>query len=213
MAGLMVIGAGFHRTGTLSLKAALERLGFGPCYHMFELMSRPEDTAWWQAAADGEMVDWQQIHGGYRAAVDWPTCYFWQGLAAAYPEAKVILTVRDRDRWFDSHADLVRGMLQLTDDTDLVPAELNALMAQIMFRDTFADKLYDRKHCVEVFDRHCERVRDGLPPERLLVFNVGEGWGPLCAFLGVEAPADEPFPHRNEGASVFDNVRDALGGG
>ncbi|MQA87867.1 MAG: sulfotransferase family protein [Streptosporangiales bacterium] len=209
---MKVIGAGFHRTGTLSLKAALERLGFGPCYHMFELMRRPEHAARWQAAADGEAVDWQEIHGGYQSAVDWPTCYFWQELAATYPEAKVILTVRDRDRWFDSHAALIRGMQQLREDSGLLPDEQAALMGQIMLRDTFADKLYDRKHCVEVFDRHCERVRDALPPERLLVFDVGEGWRPLCAFLGVEVPDGEPFPHLNEGASVLDNVRDVLSG-
>ncbi len=99
---LAVIGAGFGRTGTLSLRDALERLGLGPCYHMYEVMQNPGHADFWQRAADGEAVEWEELLAGYRSAVDWPVCSFWAELAARYPEAKVILTVRDPGRWFES---------------------------------------------------------------------------------------------------------------
>ena len=99
---LDVIGAGFGRTGTMSLKVALEELGFGPCYHMSEVFAHPEHVELWRAAAQGKEVDWEQIFGGYRATVDWPACSFYGELMEKYPDAKVILTVRDPQRWYES---------------------------------------------------------------------------------------------------------------
>lgn len=208
-----VIGAGFARTGTLSLKAALEQLGFGPCYHMLELIGHPEHAPLWQPAADGGIADWDRIFAGYRAAVDWPTCYFWRELTEAYPQARVILTVRDSQAWFASHAELFRLMLKLHEEQPAkAPApEVFSIVGQILIGATFEGRLDDREHCIEVFERHNERVREGLAADRLLVFDVREGWEPLCAFLGVKVP-DGPFPHLNEGARIIDNVQAVVTG-
>jgi hypothetical protein len=99
---LEVIGAGFGRTGTKSLKAALEELGFDPCYHMSELFGHPEHVELWEAAARGKSVDWNELLGGYRATTDWPACSFYEELMQSYPDAKVILTLRDPNRWYES---------------------------------------------------------------------------------------------------------------
>ena len=100
--GLEVIGAGFGRTGTLSLKLALEQLGFAQCYHMFEVMNHPEHVPLWRAAHRGEPTDWEALFAGYRAAVDWPSCNFWREQLDTWPDAKVILTQRDPERWYTS---------------------------------------------------------------------------------------------------------------
>jgi hypothetical protein len=212
--GLMkIIGAGFARTGTLSLKTALDRLGYGPCYHMFELIAHQERLPQWEAAANGDPVDWDEVFNGYQSTVDWPGCYFWRQLCCVYPQAKVILTIREPDSWFDSHAALFRAM-RARSAADWKAAslfELGGLIKKILIHGTFADRLNDRDFCVDLYNRHNEEVRRALPAERLLVFDVREGWAPLCAFLGVDVP-DEPFPHLNDRGTVAENVRDVLVG-
>lgn len=205
-----VIGAGFGRTGTTSLKAALETLGFGSAYHMTEVFTHPEHVRFWEAARRGERVDWEEFFSGYGVAVDWPACAFYAELMEAFPEAAVILTVRDPERWYESTRKTIYGMHRISSG----PAPLRSAFAiaglfapgvtgiarladGIVWRDTFDGRFEDRRHAIETFHRHNEEARRKVPPERLLVYDVREGWAPLCDFLGVEVP-DEPFPHLND---------------
>lgn len=187
---LKIIGAGFGRTGTLSLKLALEKLGFGPCHHMMEVFQNPESVDWWIDAADGK-PDWEKIFRGYNAAVDWPSCTFYAELADAYPDAKVILTERDAEAWFRS--------TQAT----IFPAEMHAdtpAPFQEMFRkvisDLFDGQIRDHDRTIDVFKAHNAAVRERISPERLLVYEVTQGWEPLCEFLDVDVP-EETMPKVN----------------
>lgn len=209
--GLEVIGAGLGRTGTTSLKAALEALGYGPCYHMTEVFAHPEHVPFWEAARRGEAVDWETVFSDYRAAVDWPAAAYYESLMLAYPEAKVILTVRDPERWYESVRSTiytVRGMVSspfFSLGARLVPRLRHLRRAALMvsglaWDDTFGGRFEDREHATRTFERLNERVVERLPQERLLIYSVSEGWGPLCDFLGVEPP-DEPFPSLNDARS------------
>jgi hypothetical protein len=204
---IKVIGAGFGRTGTASLKVALEELGFGPCYHMIELLSHPEHVELWEAASQGNPVDWEELFGGYRAASDWPACSFYEKLMERYSDAKVILTVRDSDRWYESIYCTIYGMRRLISSPvfwlaapPFRPGMSRAIRVndRIIFEDTFGGSFLDRRGAIEVFERHNQEVKRRVPAEKLLVYEVKEGWEPLCAFLGVEAPKDKPFPHLND---------------
>jgi hypothetical protein len=209
MPEMKVFGAGFHRTGTLSLRAALEQLGFGPCYHMVELRHHLEHAASWLAAADGDPTALQEILQDYAAAVDWPTCHFWRELAELYPDAKIILTVRDPDRWFDSHCGLLRSVLRMRSvSPDGHSATVGPIIHRLMVQDTFDGRIVDRAHCTAVFQRHAEQVRASLPPGRVLTFNVAEGWEPLCAFLDVPVP-DAEFPRLNRSISGIPRLEPA----
>lgn len=189
-----VIGAGFGRTGTLSLKTALERLGFGPCHHMLEVVARPQQSPRWAAAASGD-VDWDGLLEGYRAIVDWPGCAFWRELSAHYPEARVVLTTRDPQAWYRSIRNTIYEALTRADVEPL--PDLQRSMAQHLILDrTFGGRLDDAAHAIAVFERHNRAVREQLPAGRLLEFDVSEGWAPLCAFLGRAVPED-PFPASN----------------
>lgn len=199
---LDVIGAGFGRTGTLSLKAALEHLGYNPCYHMVELMDNPGHLKHWSSSARGGPQRWDQLLDGYRATVDWPACYFWQDLLKAYPNAKVILTVRDPVRWYESaratvgsRKDKLRILAMMLVRPDRI---MHIRVLQNMIRkDFFQGRLDDRQHTIDIFNRHIADVQRTVPSDRLLVYEVKQGWGPLCAFLGVDVP-DIPFPHLND---------------
>lgn len=207
--GLDVIGAGLGRTGTTSLKAALERLGFGPCYHMTELFQHPEHLEAWRAAARGEPVEWEGPLKDYRSTLDWPGAPFYAELMEAYPEARVILTVRDPDRWYESTLKTIYEMNAtvasplFTLASWLVPPVRNikrsvGIVDDLAWRTTFGGRFEDREHAISVFEEWNEEVKRRVPPEKLLVYDVKEGWGPLCEFLGVEAPEGEPFPHLND---------------
>lgn len=188
---LSVIGAGFGRTGTLSLKLALDQLGFGPCYHMVEVFKNPEAPGYWEAAADGRPVDWEVVFAGYRSTVDWPAATFYKQLADAYPRAKVILTVRDPEAWFASTQATIFAR-PLADSPD----EAWARMAAKVIGDLFDRQMSDKQKLIDVYSRHNETVQRVIPAERLLVYDVSEGWEPLCRFLGVPAP-DGPMPRLN----------------
>lgn len=187
---LKVIGAGYGRTGTMSLKLALEQLGFGPCYHMVEVFKNPQAPAWWLEAADGT-PDWAKIFQGYSATVDWPSATFYRELAEAYPDAKVILTERDPEAWFRSTQATIFAR-------DFSQAEQTAWgeMALRVVSDLFDRQMHDKDKLISVFKAHNARVREVIPAERLLVYDVAQGWGPLCAFLGVPAPGT-PMPKVN----------------
>jgi len=201
---LEVIGAGFGRTGTLSLKLALERLGLGPCYHMLEVMENPEHAATWQDAVDGKPIDWERLFAGYRSAVDWPAAAFWRELAVHYPRAKVILTLRDPDRWYESvEATIYRRMIAPAVEPERVAQRRMA--RQLVLEQTFGGRFADRAHAKAVFARHNDEVRSALPPKRLLVFEAADGWTPLGRFLGVPVP-DEPYPRTNSTAEFRERV-------
>jgi hypothetical protein len=190
---IRVIGAGFGRTGTLSLREALVRLGCDPCDHMRENFEHPQRFALWDEASRrktaGEPIDWRPLLDGFQAIVDWPGAYFWRELTAAHPQAKVILTVRDPERWYDS---IQATIFTLRDD------QLPAVARDLIFTRTFDGRLTDRAHCQAVFAEHNQAVQEAITSDRLLVFDVKHGWQPLCAFLGVPVPDDEPFPRVND---------------
>ena len=211
---MKVIGAGFGRTGTMSLKAALETLGSGPCYHMTEVFAHPEHAEFWVAAWRGETVDWDGVLGKYKAAVDWPACTFYEELMERHPDAKVILSVRDPVRWYESVRKTIYELsvvvprhpfyrIGYTFVRLLVfrgPGNID-LADEIIWDGTFDGRFEDKAYAMEVFERHTEEVKSRVPPEQLLVYEVGQGWGPLCEFLGVEVP-DEPFPRLNDAAEM-----------
>lgn len=202
-----VIGAGFPRTGTTSMKAALERLGLGPCHHMSEVLESSSLADRWASIAgtpSGE-VDWARLVEGWRSGVDWPLSFFWRELADAFPDARILLTVRDPYRWYASmHATIfeaIRESVRAPEDR-LLPEELATILPLLdrMWNAHFGvgpGEIPDEATAVEAFERHTARVSAEVPADRLLVYRVGQGWEPLCEFLGVDVP-DEPFPRLND---------------
>ena len=195
--GLQVIGAGFGRTGTMSLKLALEKLGLGPCYHMIEEKKHAAHDAIWQGAADGRPADWDRVFDGYRSAVDWPVAAFWPALIDKYPQAKVILTSRDPESWFKSISSTIFPVAHRKPDRNEV--DHRRMVRSVIVRNTFENRTGENAFVLDVFRRNTERVLEEIPAERLLHHRLGDGWGPLCEFLGAEVP-DEPFPHVNDAA-------------
>ena len=201
---LQVIGAGLSRTGTLSLKTALETLGFGPCYHMIELLKHPDRTPYWEQAERGEAVDWEGLFAGYQAAVDYPTYRYLVPLLARYPAAKVILTVRDPEDWYAStlatlyqastdHSRKLKIIAQMPFSAKirrLVPAlRLSSRVWDLDFGGHFTDKDY----ALTCFQAHIQHVKAVVPADRLLIYRVSSGWDPLCQFLQVPVP-EQSFP-------------------
>jgi 2-keto-4-pentenoate hydratase len=194
---LRVIGAGFGRTGTNSLKLALEQIGFGPCHHMFEVRDNPDQLSFWQAAARGELPDWHEVFAGYSAQVDWPGARYWRELAACFPDAKVILSVRPADEWFDSfQATIAPFMRDRAGHEDLHRRAMAEMGYELIGRQVFGGRMDDRDHAMRVFRDHITLVQATIAPERLLTFRAHDGWEPLCRFLGVAVP-EAPFPHAN----------------
>ena len=198
---LELIGAGLGRTGTLSLKAALERLGFAPCYHMIEILRAPERARHWLERKPDGSHDWDTIFHGYRATVDWPAAAFWRELSERYPGARVLLSLRDAERWHASVMDTIHPMMtrSLPADAPQTLHEFRAMVQELIVERTFDGRLADRAHAVRVFEKHNRAVIDAIPAPRLLVYRPGDGWEPLCRFLGVAVP-DEDFPHLNDTA-------------
>jgi len=209
-----VIGAGFGRTGTASLKRALELLGFGPCHHMSEVLKRPATAAGWTAALRGDGGVLADLLAGYRATLDFPSCLLWRELAERYPRAKVVLTVRDAEQWYRSARATILSQDTETRTSRLAAsggrtlvealAPLSAAMAAHGFRRDL-----DETETIAVFQRHNESVRAGIADDRLLVYEVEQGWAPLCAFLGVGVP-EVPFPRGNEAGTFHQNVDQAV---
>ncbi len=189
--GLKLIGAGLGRTGTSSLKLALEQLGFGPCYHMTEVLMDPWRGDSWVRAADGK-PDWTRIFEGYSSTVDYPGCTFWRELIKFYPSANVLLSVRDPGEWFDSTQQTI-----FSDEHNkpFAQSSLREFFEKTVF-GTFDDRIHDRDFMTGAFERHNDEVRRLVPSDRLLVFEATHGWTPLCKFLGVPIP-DSPYPRVN----------------
>lgn len=192
---LQVIGAGFGRTGTFSLRSALEMLGFAPCYHMFSVTDEMAlRVPHWTAALAGR-PDWQATFAGFQAAVDWPTAAFWRELADALPRARVILSTRDPESWADSISQTIFRALEPSAAMSENRRAWAAMTREVIIERSLGGRT-DRAGLIAAFRAHEQAVRDTLPPERLLVFRAGDGWVPLCDFLGVPVP-DAPYPHTN----------------
>lgn len=210
---MQVIGAGFGRTGTLTLKAALEELGVGPCYHMVEVLwGDTSRLPLWQAAANGETVDWKRVFEGFESTVDWPGCTFWEPLMEVFPEAKVLLTVRDPEAWYESarntiYASVLAGQKgELKEGNEEPPSpEAFQMISKLMWQGTFHDKFEDKAYAIERFNEHNEAVKRGVPADRLVVHEVKEGWKPLADMLGVPEPQAE-FPRLNDKVSFREMV-------
>lgn len=214
---LKVIGAGHGRTGTLSLKAALEELGLGPCYHMIELLANPERVTFWEAVERGEAVSWDDLFEGYAAGIDFPVFRHYQTLAEYYPDAKVILSVRDPERWYESALNTIYRAgppplqkvlmaFQLPFSPRLRQLIRVFRLAGQVWRKDFGGRFEDKAYALAAYTAHNERVKELIPPERLLVYEVSQGWEPLCAFLEVPVP-DKPFPRLNDRLSFSQNQR------
>ena len=213
---LKVIGAGLPRTATWSQKLALEQLGFGPCYHMSEALEHPDHWPLWETAGAGGPVDWPALFEGWGSTTDAPGCHFYTALMAYYPDAKVLLSVRDEERWFASTQNTI-----LSDAVAGFHGARGSLgMVEAVGWGT-DPRLRDKAWMLERYRRHNQEVRDVVPADRLLVYDPADGWGPLCRFLGRPIP-DAPFPlvnttenfqamiaARQKGASIADTYDDA----
>lgn len=207
--GLKIIGAGFGRTGTVSTQAALEKLGFGPCYHMREILTPRtgcseghlemwSEHARARHAGQPHEMDWDRVFERYGACMDLPTCLYYEELMEHFPDAKVILNVRDSERWYRSWErinDGIRFMHLFARFSSRVRRALD--ITDLLVRDGHMGGVIEKETNIAVFERHNREVVERVPEDRLLVFDVRDGWEPLCAFLGVDVP-DEPFPHLNE---------------
>ncbi len=207
---MKVIGSGFGRTGTLSLQAALQQLGFGPCYHMVEVIKHRGHPKAWLRIARGEPPDWRALFENFEATVDFPACVYYAQLLREFPDAKVVHSVRSKADWYRSTYEtiyqsrtvfprwlrrasgLIGGLLEMTD--------------RIVWDGVFEGRFEDAQRAQQIFDEHSARVRAAVPEHRLLVFDVRDGWAPLCRFLGVPVP-HTPFPNVNDRASMLRQIR------
>lgn len=202
--GMRVIGVGVGRTGTYSLKLAINELGFGPCHHMEEVLhNMPVQVPLWSDAVEGD-PDWAQIYEGYQSAVDWPTAGFFRELVAEYPTARFVLTQRDPERWADSFGSTIYKLLA---GKEQAPPEMHAWldMAERVIAKTGFPPGLDRDGLIQAFVAHGEAVKKAIPSDRLLDFAVKQGWAPLCEFLEVPAP-DGDFPRTNDREEFWDRV-------
>jgi Sulfotransferase domain len=192
--GLQVVGAGLGRTGTHSLKIALEQLLGGPCYHMMETFGRPDDIPVWHRAVNGDMPDWNDFLSEYRASVDWPAGAFWREIWAANPDAVVLLSSRDSDGWWKSATNTIFHIADLDMPGDVPQAQ--KAMALDMFAKRFTPNWQDEAEAKRAFDAHNADVRASVPADRLIDYRPGDGWESICEKLELPVPS-EPFPHVN----------------
>ena len=203
---IKVFSAGFGRTGTLSLKLALEELGFGPCHHMKEVLGNGEvQVPLWSEALDGK-PDFDAIYDGYQSAVDWPTAAFWRALAAAYPGAKVILSSRSAESWYASIQPTILTVLSAPENWPPPAVEWLTMVTRVVDRSFEGAK--DEKSILEAFRAHEKAVQATIPADRLLVHQPKDGWEPLCAFLGVPVPST-PYPRTNSKEEFFELMKGA----
>jgi hypothetical protein len=204
-----VIGVGFGRTGTMSLKAALERLGAGPCFHMIELImgERSErDLAQWVKVAAGEQ-DWTEVFDGWESTVDWPAAARWREICDAFPDVPVLLNVREFDGWYTSMENTIRAA-KVTPPDELEPdanrplpnPALWGVIDTLIWTGDFQDRFEDRDWVRQMYDDRIAQIKAEIEPERLTVWELGvDGWEPLAAMLGVPVPP-EPFPRLHDTA-------------
>lgn len=192
---LKVIGAGFGRTGTLSLKIALEQLGFDKCYHMMEV--QPDHRDVWARAHKGEAVDYDALFEGFQATVDWPSCNLWQDQLKYFPDAKVILSLRDPESWYKSIMNTIypTSMEAAASDDENARA-FGQWAVEVTWDHVFDGRVEDKDYAIGVFNAHNKAVQETCPADKLLVFEAKEGWEPLCKFLGVDVPETD-YPRSN----------------
>ena len=215
---MKLIGAGLPRTGTLSQKVALEILGFGPCYHMVNVLGDLDQAAVWQRALDGEAV-WDVVFDGFQSTVDWPGSFFYKELTDFYPDAKVLLSVRDAEAWVQSMRDTIWGLFY----GDMLIRDLSRARCRIDSKWNGYIEMMERmwkqsgligegaattpESMASAMERFNAEVQENVPPERLLVWSVRDGWEPLCQFLELPVP-DTPFPHLNDSKVFADRIVD-----
>lgn len=201
---LHVIGAGVGRTGTYSLKLAIDQLGLGRCHHMEEvILNMPAQVPHWAAAVSGH-PDWEAIYKGYESAVAWPTAGFFRELHSAYPSAKFVLTLRNPESWAESFSETI---YKLVAGRDHAPTEMHAWldMAINVIAKTGFPLGLDKAGLTKAFIAHTDAAKAAIPAHQLLLYQVKDGWDPLCAFLGLPVPAD-PFPRTNDRGEFWERV-------
>ena len=192
---LKIIGSGYGRTGTMALKIALETLGCGPCYHMLEVSKNPGHDKLWREATDRGTADWDTIFANYQACVDWPACSFWEALLNQYPDAKMILSIRDPEDWYQSVKNTIYQRMKMPRESENEEAHRDMayhLILELTFNRSFADK----KYAIDIFNHHIAEIKRKVPDDKLLVYETGTGWGPLCRFLQLPIP-NQSYPHVN----------------
>lgn len=201
---LNVIGAGVGRTGTYSLKLAINQIGLGPCHHMEEVLhNMPTQVPLWSAAVSGQ-PNWSRTYAAYKSAVDWPTAGFFHELALEYPTAKFVLTVRDPERWADSFNATIYKLLGSIDEAPQEKRAWLQMATEVIAKTGFPLGL-DHDELVQAFNSHNKAVEEAVPASRLLVFEVKNGWRPLCNFLEVPIPTTD-FPRTNHREEFWDRV-------
>ena len=206
---LEIVGAGFGRTGTRSLKQALEQLGYRRTHHMEEVAASRFQIDKWLDVVRGGDPDWEAIFNGYNASVDFPSATYYRKLLKQYPEAKVILTVRDTDKWYRSTEETIWALSrQMPQWLALIPPvrDFVEVVDGTVWDRIFDGRFDDETFAKRVYNDYNNQVRHDVPDDRLLVFDVADGWEPLCSFLGKPIP-DAPFPHRNDRAAFVPRIR------
>ena len=217
---IKVIGLGMGRTGTYSLKLALEKLGFGPCYHMETLLEHPKGVKYWKELDRTGHTNWQALLGSYQSAVDFPTIAYHQAMLQQYPEAQCILTIREEEQWYESALNTILdaepGIREKIIMSFRMPfsARLRYMVQVFQLTNKFwvrqaGPKFKEKQPAIELFRRWNEQIIQEIPGEKLLVYQVSEGWEPLCTFLKVPVP-DELFPHANTRSEFKDKNKKLL---
>ena len=200
---LSVIGPGFGRTGTESLKTALEILGYGPCHHMVDVLPKQEQIDFWSRQSKGvQKPNWDVAFNGYKSSVDWPSAFFWRELSEYYPDAKIILSVRDPEQWYESFNKTILAYMKSEYD----PESLGHLLVK---NRVFAGNIEDKDHIIKTYNKNIVDVQAAFSGERLLTYHIGSGWQPLCEFLGTPVP-DEPYPSMNKKEGFQEKVQQLI---
>jgi len=207
---LKVIGAGFGRTGTNSLKIALEKLESKPCHHMIEVFANEDQVNWFYDKSNGKTVNWDEVYENFGAAVDWPTSAYYKELADYYPDSKIVLSVRNADSWYESTRNTIFIISTAVPWWMLILSPKKRKVFQMInntiWQGVFSGRFKDRQYAIDIFNQHIEEVKAAIPEHRLLIHEAKEGWKPLCEFLGKPIP-DEPYPRVNEAIGFAKQIK------
>lgn len=196
---MKIIGAGFGRSGTMSLQEALEQLGYGPCYHMKIALWRFWHLNFFLRSWHGEKVNWKKFFRRYNSVVDWPTCAFYKELMEVYPDARILLNIRDAEKWYDSMYETIWAIQPAF--PFWFPPVVRRIHDEIIWNGNFRGHFTNREKTIAAYEEYIEEVKQTVPADRLLVYDVSQGWEPLCTFLGVPVPEGNPFPNKNDRGS------------